>query len=654
VQFSLEDPPAAARAGGVIFDPLIVDNGTTKFDLEFGVTDTGDGLTATLALLREPVRPGDDRDHVPAASRPSPGRWRPTPAPGSLTWSSSRPTLRARLATWATGAALDATGDPVTLLTDALRGGSTAVSASDWSLTRDEVAPLGLVRSPPPCATPGSGLTRSSACACRGRRDRPRPCSARDGRRVVRADRPPLPGAAGPDDGRRLARPRGADPPIAGRRRARPESSADVTVGRRRRRAGPESRCRRWPCRRIRWRTPSSPPCRPGRPKGVGVTRRGRRRHAAGRSRGAIDLTPDDVTVAVTTLSFDIALWELAVSAGARWPGGDRRRRRGDRLRDDARAARRVGRHGVPGHPGDVADAGLVRWHPGARAGAAVRRRAGPGRPPRRADRRRRRTLERLRPDRDCGVFGASGGSGRPPRRSWSARRSPAPGCMCSNAALRPVPPVSSARSTSAAPGWPGATTCRPALTCRTLPARPFLDRARSAPLPQRRPRRAGAPTAGWTMLGRVDNQVKLRASGSRPARSSRSCTSTRRSRTALVTAYTPPGGTVPTNLVAYVVAKSAAVDAAALRRHLQCFLPDYMIPAVYVPLDRAAAHPERQGRPGQAARTAVGRGGRRGARCRLDCRPSSGWPTSGASCCPRPRRSAPPYDFFCHRRALA
>jgi aryl carrier-like protein len=54
----------------------------------------------------------------------------------------------------------------------------------------------------------------------------------------------------------------------------------------------------------------------------------------------------------------------------------------------------------------------------------------------------------------------------------------------------------------------------------------------------------------------------------------------------AIVTAYTPPGGPVPTNLVAYVVAKADPVDAAALRRHLQAFLPDYMIPAVYVPLD--------------------------------------------------------------------
>jgi len=140
VQFSL-DGPAGGGAGrrGVIFDPLIVDNGTTKFDLEFGVTDTGDGLTATLhydanrfdpetiatmagclatvarSVAADTRRPGHGPGVHPG---PTYGRaWRPgPPAPRSTP-----------------------PATPVTLLTDAMRGGATAVSASDGSLTRDEV-----------------------------------------------------------------------------------------------------------------------------------------------------------------------------------------------------------------------------------------------------------------------------------------------------------------------------------------------------------------------------------------------------------------------------------------------------------------------------------------------------------------------------------
>jgi len=89
-----------------------------------------------------------------------------------------------------------------------------------------------------------------------------------------------------------------------------------------------------------------------GRPKGVGVTRRG----VDGMLRafaGAIDLTPDDVTVAVTTLSFDIALWELLypLVRGGRVVIAD-----ADVATDGAMMHELLVasvRHGVPGHPGE-------------------------------------------------------------------------------------------------------------------------------------------------------------------------------------------------------------------------------------------------------------------------------------------------------------
>ena len=50
------------------------------------------------------------------------------------------------------------------------------------------------------------------------------------------------------------------------------------------------------------------------------------------------------------------------------------------------------------------------------------------------------------------------------------------------------------------------------------------------------------------------------------------------------------------------VAAAGASVDAAALRAHVAQSLPDYMVPAAFVVLERLAADPQRQARPARAA----------------------------------------------------
>jgi hypothetical protein len=58
----------------------------------------------------------------------------------------------------------------------------------------------------------------------------------------------------------------------------------------------------------------------------------------------------------------------------------------------------------------------------------------------------------------------------------------------------------------------------------------------------------------------------------------------------AVVVAQPGPGG--EQRLVAYVVARAAVPSAAVLREHLRASLPDYMVPAAFVPLERLPLTP--------------------------------------------------------------
>ena len=223
-------------------------------------------------------------------------------------------------------------------------------------------------------------------------------------------------------------------------------------------------------------------------------------------------LAADDVLVAVTTLSFDIAGLELYLPliTGARVviaPATDRRRRHAlcRSCSSDTEATI------MQATPDDLADA--ARRPAGEPAGAlkgTVRRRSPAGRA-------RRQLLE-------AGVelwnmYGPT------ETTIWSTcsrietrAKSLTIGRPIANTdALRPRRATAAgagrrgrASCASAATGWRAATAAA-RISPRAVRRRPVRHDARSADLPHRRPRAATAPTATIEFLGRIDNQVKVR-----------------------------------------------------------------------------------------------------------------------------------------------
>ena len=84
--------------------------------------------------------------------------------------------------------------------------------------------------------------------------------------------------------------------------------------------------------------------------------------------------------------------------------------------------------------------------------------------------------------------------------------------------------------------------------------------------------------------LGRTDFQVKVRGYRIELGEIELGTRAPRQVAQAVVVAQPGPGG--EQRLVAYVVPKGAAPQAAELREHLRATLPDYMVPAMYVSLD--------------------------------------------------------------------
>jgi hypothetical protein len=90
--------------------------------------------------------------------------------------------------------------------------------------------------------------------------------------------------------------------------------------------------------------------------------------------------------------------------------------------------------------------------------------------------------------------------------------------------------------------------------------------------------------------LGRADHQVKVRGYRIELGEIEVALARHPQLAEAVVVARPGPGG--EQRLVAYLVARDAAPTAAELREHLRATLPDYMVPAVYVPLDRLPLTP--------------------------------------------------------------
>jgi len=97
-------------------------------------------------------------------------------------------------------------------------------------------------------------------------------------------------------------------------------------------------------------------------------------------------------------------------------------------------------------------------------------------------------------------------------------------------------------------------------------------------------------PDGSLHFLGRVDSQVKIRGYRVEPAEIEASLREHPDIRDAVVIA----SGTGPhTRLVAHVAtAAGQRTDAAELRRHLAAAVPDYMIPAAFLPIDRIPLTP--------------------------------------------------------------
>ena len=582
VLFAVEEPVASIAAGPVTFRPVILDNITAEVDLALSVTDNGDSIAGRLTYDRDLFDPETAEvfvDSLLAVARATAA----DPLQRLADIELMTPETRSRvLDGWGTGPPLGAPEDLVDMLTGALQGDEPAIVAGATTLGRDEVMEwAGQIAH----ALAGAGVGPESSvgvCLSRGAALVP----AMLGVWTAGASYVPLDPAYPAERLRMMI----ADSDIhvvlsqsslAGLVRGMVGTGVDVV-----RVDAPD----------LRTAMPAEPVVvspealaytiftsgSTGRPKGVAVPRGAvaalLRAFAAG-----IPLTGSDTMLAVTTLSFDIAVLELLLPllVGGRVVIADAS------TAGDGMALRQL----LVATGATALQATPATWRMLATVGgvpSTVRLRlcGGEAVP---SD-----LVDLLTDDRaeawnvygptETTVWSAAG-------RIWP---SPAPvevgppiagtRLLVLDDSLRLVPPGVVGEVYIGGAGVTRGYHDRAALTAERFVPDPFATE------PGARMYRTG-DLARWRhtgrleMLGRIDHQVKLRGfrieTGEIEAILGQHASVSH----AVVTAYVPPGAVAAAGLVAYVVPAGREIEVAILRRHLEAYVPDYMVPAVFITL---------------------------------------------------------------------
>jgi amino acid adenylation domain-containing protein len=586
VMFALEEPAEPITTGGLTWTPSLVDNGSAKFDLTLGVTDTGDGLTGRLtydADLFTPAWAQRFAGCLLAAARAVVAD--PQTRVGDLELLPA-PLRDVVLLDWAAGPPAGPPADVVPLLADALRGERPAVFAVDGTSSRErtarcagQVAALLARHGVGPDVPVGLCLPRTSALvpALLGvwwagggyvpldpgyPAERLRLMVADSGLRVL-LTHSSLAGLVADIAGADVTVLRVDSPEVA---QADPVPARVVA---------PDA---------LAYTIFTSGST--GRPKGVAVPRRAVHAMLCA-FRDALPLTEADRLVAVTTLSFDIAVLELLLPLVC---GGQVVLADASTAGDGAALRRLLHMSKATALQATPATYRMLHAAGGVPERVRLRLCGGEALPP--------DLVEVLTADgaqawnvygpTETTVWSAAGPVAPPPAPIEVGPPIPGTRMYVLDANLRPVPPGVLGEVYLAGAGVARGYHGQPGLTAERFLPDPWSPGARLY--------RTG-DLARWRdsgrleLLGRADHQVKVRGfrieTGEVEAVLARHAAVAQ----AVVTAQDTPSGAgsgpgAGPQLVAYVVpAAGSTVDVATLRRHLNGYLPEYMVPAVFVPL---------------------------------------------------------------------
>jgi amino acid adenylation domain-containing protein len=581
VLLAVEAPPATIAAGPVTFRPTILDNGTAEVDLALGVIDSGGPIAGRLTYDTDLLDPGTVAifaDSLVAAARAVAA----DPQVRVADIEMMTPEIRSRaLDGWGTGPALGVAEDLVAMLTGALQGNEPAIVAGATALSRDEVAEWSGQIADALAAVEVGPESSVGVCLSRGAALVP----AMLGVWTAGAAYVPL------------------DPAYPAERLRMMIADSDIQVvltqqnlaGLVRGMVGTGVTVVRVDAPDLRAATPVGPVTVPpealaytiftsgstGRPKGVAVPR-GAVAALLGAFEAGIGLTGADTMVAVTTLSFDIAVLELLLPllVGGRVVIAD-----ASTAGDGAMLRQLLVSAGATALQATPATWRMLATVGGVPSTVRLRLCGGEAVPP--------DIVDLLTADRaeawnvygptETTVWSAAG-------RIWP---SPAPvevgppiagtRLLVLDGALRLVPPGVVGEVYIGGAGVTRGYHGRAALTAERFVPDPF------AAEPGARMYRTG-DLARWRhtgrleMLGRIDHQVKLRGFRIETGEIEAILGQHDSVSHAVVTAHVPPGAAGAAGLVAYVV-PAGEIDIAVLRRHLRAYVPDYMVPAAFITL---------------------------------------------------------------------